>query len=189
MSTAFAGSMQAWDYLLETWRELQVPEGWRAELTAEAIQMTPPPAGPHNLVADLLHGAMDGARPEGCGIFQTQGVGIADIGSIYVPDLCVVPRSTIPRNSDPVSADEVLLVVEITSPGNAEHDRKKKKWAYAHGPVPQYLLIDRFDEDGPAVSLFTEPVRGVYSRTVRMPFGEPIEIGAPFGVKLGTSEF
>jgi hypothetical protein len=107
MSTAFAGSMQAWDYLLDTWRELQVPEGWRAELTAEGIQMTPPPGGPHN----------------------------------------------------------------------------------ADGPVPQYLLIDRFNEDGPAVSLFTEPVRGVYSRTVRVPFGEPVEIGAPFGVRLETSEF
>jgi hypothetical protein len=37
--------------------------------------------------------------------------------------------------------------------------------------------------------LFTEPVRGVYSRTVRVPFGEPVEIGAPFGVRLETSEF
>jgi Uma2 family endonuclease len=181
--------MQAWDYLLDTWRELQVPEGWRAELTAEGIQMTPPPGGPHNLIADLVHSVLSGVRPEGCGIFQTQGVGMPGIGSIYVPDFCVAPRAAIPRNSDPVSAEEVLLVVEITSPGNAEHDRKKKKWAYAHGPVPQYLLIDRFDEDGSAVSLFTEPVRGVYSRTVRVPFGEPVEIGAPFGVRLETSEF
>ncbi|WP_412077248.1 Uma2 family endonuclease [Streptomyces xanthophaeus] len=59
--------------------------------------------------------------------------------------------------SDPVDAAEALLVVEITSKSNAEDDRKKKLWAYAHAPVPVYLLIDRFDEHGPTATLFTGP--------------------------------
>ncbi|NIH84829.1 Uma2 family endonuclease [Amycolatopsis granulosa] len=189
MSTAFAGSAMAWERLLDTWRELRVPEGWRPELTAEGIQMTPPPGGKHNLIADLVDDALRRVRPAGCGIFQTLGVGIHATGSIYVPDLCVVPRDAVPDDSDPVLAEHVLLAVEITSPSNGDHDRKKKKWAYAHGGIPQYLLIDAFDEDGPAVSLFTEPVQGVYSRTVRVPFGQPAEIGEPFGIRVETAGF
>jgi Uma2 family endonuclease len=187
MSTAFAGSAMAWERLLDTWRGLQVPEGWRPELTAEG--MTPPPGGPHNLIADLVHEALGRARPDGCGVFQTLGVAIRATGSIYVPNLCVVPRAAVPGNADPIPAEHVLIAVEITSPGNGDHDRKKKKWAYAHGDIPQYLLIDAFDEDGPAVSLFTEPIEGVYSRTVRVPFGQSIEIGEPFGIRLETTEF
>lgn len=189
MSTAFAGSAMAWERLLDTWRELQVPEGWRPELTAEGIHMTPPPGGPHNLIAGWVHRALLRGTPDDCEVFQTLGVGIRATGSIYVPDLCVVPRGAVPGNSDPVPAEHVLLAVEITSPGNGAHDRKKKKWAYAHGDIPQYLLIDAHDEDGPAVSLFTEPVQGVYSRTVRVPFGQPVEIGEPFGIRLETAEF
>lgn len=189
MSTAFADSALTWDYLLHTWRDLEVPEGWRPELTVEGIHMTPPPGGQHNLVADVINEALVRSRPEGCGIFQTQGVGIRQIGGIYVPDFCVAPRAVIPPGSDPVPAEHVLLAVEITSRGNADHDRKKKRWAYAHGPIPQYLLVDAFDEDGPAVSLFSDPVKGVYSRFVRFPFGEPIKIGEPFGVELDTTTF
>lgn len=189
MSTAFVGSARGWNYLLETWRELEVPEGWRPELTVEGIQMTPPPGGPHNLIADLVHKALVARCPDGCGVFQTQGLGIQQIGGIYVPDLCVAPRAAIPHNADPVPAEHVLLAVEITSKSNAEHERKNKRWAYAHGPIPQYLLIDRFDEDGPAVTLFSDPLEGVYSTSHRVPFGKPIRIGERFDIELDTSQF
>ncbi|HJQ45485.1 MAG TPA: Uma2 family endonuclease [Amycolatopsis sp.] len=189
MSTAFAGSALNWNYLLDTWRELTVPEGWRPELTVEGIQMTPPPGGPHNLIADLVHRALVAVGPDGCGVFQTQGVGVKQIGGIYVPDFCVAPRSVIPHNSDPVPAEHVLLAVEITSKSNAEHDRKKKRWAYAHGPIPLYLLIDQFDEDGPAATLFSEPIDGVYGKMVRVPFGHRLRIDQPFDLELDTSRF
>ncbi|NKQ56824.1 hypothetical protein HFP15_28530 [Amycolatopsis sp. K13G38] len=73
MSTAFMDSALSWDDLLDTWRELAVPEGWRPELTVEGIHMTPPPGGPHNLIADQLHRALIAVAPDDCGIFPTQG--------------------------------------------------------------------------------------------------------------------
>ncbi|HET6504684.1 MAG TPA: Uma2 family endonuclease [Amycolatopsis sp.] len=189
MSTAFTDSPLTWDYLLDTWRGLEVPEGWRPELTVEGIQMTPPPGGAHNLIAARIHRTLLPAVPDGCEVFQTQEVAVRQTGGIYVPDVCVAPIMAIPDGSDPMPAEHVLLAVEITSRSNADHDRKKKRWAYAHGPIPRYLLIDAFDEDGPAVSLFTEPVKGIYSKTVRIPFGEPITIGEPFDIELDTTGF
>lgn len=123
MSTAFARPETAWNRALDIRCELQV-EGWRPELTAEGICMTPPPTGQHNLTASSVHDALASAELDGCGILQTLGVGIRATGSICVPDLCVVPRDAVPD-----------------------------------------------------------------SRTVRVPFGQPVEVGDPFGIRLETTEF
>lgn len=63
MSTAFADTMVTWDDLLRTWGELEVPEGWRPEVTVEGIHMTPPSGGPHNLIADRVHEALMCGQP------------------------------------------------------------------------------------------------------------------------------
>lgn len=81
------------------------------------------------------------------------------------------------------------MAVEITSSGNARHDRTKKLWAYAHAPVPLYLLIDRFDEHGPTVTLFSEPVNGAYQVSVRTSFGKRVTLPEPFDVELATEGF
>jgi Uma2 family endonuclease len=60
---------------------------------------------------------------------------------------------------------------------------------YAHAPVPLYLLIDRYDEDGPAVTLSSDPLDGHYQRTMRVPFGESVELPEPIGLTLDTSDF
>lgn len=189
MSVAYVDSPMTWDDILRTWRELEVPEGWRPELTVEGISMTPPPGGTHNLIAASINRQLLPAVPDGCDVFQTLGVGVRQAGGIYVPDVCVVPRAAVPPGPDPVHSADVLIAVEITSPGNAEHDRKKKKWAYAHGDIPCYLLIDPYDEDGASASLFTQPIGGVYSTTNRTAFGRSVVLNEPFGVDLSTAEF
>ena len=110
---------------------------------------------------------------------------------LFIPDFVIVPRDELhglPDNQ-PVSADRALLVAEITSFSNAETDRKAKRWSYAHAGVPLYLLIDRFDEDGPAVTLFSDPVDGHYQHVVRIPFGEKISLPEPFAIDLDTGGF
>ncbi len=39
---------RAWDYLLQTWRELDVPEGWRAEIDEGRIVLVQPPHAHHH---------------------------------------------------------------------------------------------------------------------------------------------
>jgi Uma2 family endonuclease len=81
------------------------------------------------------------------------------------------------------------MAVEITSRSTARQGRTKKLWGYAHAPVPLYLLIDRFDQPGPTVTHFSEPVDGAYGQSVRTPFGKPVELPEPFGISLGTEGF
>ena len=184
---------RAWEYLLQSWRELDVPEGWRAEIDGGRITLVPPPHRHHNGITAKVQRALYGVLSPEWEVYQTLGIHIAPLDRLYVPDLVIASSALVDGVeadvSDPIDAAEALLVVEVTSRGNAEDDRKKKLWAYAHAPVPVYLLIDRFDEHGPTVTLFTGPENGAYRHAERVAFGEALKLPAPFAVTLETEPF
>ncbi|MCX5406332.1 Uma2 family endonuclease [Streptomyces sp. NBC_00335] len=184
---------RTWEYLLQSWRDLDVPEGWRAEIDGGQIALVPPHHRHHNAIAESVQRTLYGVLPPEWGVYQTLGIHIAPLDKLYVPDLVVVPsvlvRGVEAEVSDPVDAAEALLVVEITSKSNADVDRKRKLWAYAHAPVPVYVLIDRFDEHGPTATLFTEPENGAYKHAVRVAFGDGLRLPEPFALTLDTGSF
>jgi Uma2 family endonuclease len=189
MIDLLADSGLTWADVLRTWNELTVPEGWRPEITPGGIVMTPPPSGAHNLIADNVHRAVVSVADEALAVFQTLGVAVPSIGGVFVPDLCVAVRAEVPFDTEPVGSEHVVLAVEITSRSNARHDRKRKKWAYAHGGIAQYLLIDAYDEDGPALLLFSNPADGVYRNAVRTPFGQKITLDEPVPAVIDSGLF
>ncbi|MFD4859161.1 Uma2 family endonuclease [Streptomyces atratus] len=189
-----ASEGRPWDYLLQTWRELDVPEGWRAEIDEGQIVLVPPPHAHHNGIAAKVQRRLYGKLPEELEIYQTLGIHVAPLDKLYVPDLVVMPSELIdaadPESSDPMDASDALLIVEIMSKGNAREDRTKKYRAYARAGVPMYLLIDRFDTRGAMATLFTEPNEdGTYKRSDPVPFGKPLTLPEPFGTTLLTDEF
>lgn len=191
MSAAPVLPLSTWERLFETWRELDVPEGWRAEIIEERIVMTPPLGRPHNRIASQLTKALVRAIPDDWDIYQTQGVSVPLRNSLFIPDLMVIPRDRMPADDDPepTPAACALLVVEITSKSNADTDRKTKLWSYAHAGVPLYLLIDRYAEGGPVVELHSVPDNGVFTDSHRVPFGKPITLPVPFSLELDTADF
>ncbi|MDX2728215.1 MULTISPECIES: Uma2 family endonuclease [Streptomyces] len=189
-----ASEGRPWDYLLQTWRELDVPEGWRAEIDEGQIVLVPPPHAHHNGIAAKVQRRLYRDLPEELEIYQTLGIHVAPLDKLYVPDLVVMPSELIdaadPESSDPMEASDALLIVEITSKGNAREDRTKKYRAYARAAVPMYLLIDRFDTRGAMATLFTEPNEdGTYKRSDAVPFGKPLTLPEPFGTTLLTADF
>ncbi|WP_033257798.1 MULTISPECIES: Uma2 family endonuclease [Kitasatospora] len=188
MAVMAVESDQQWSYLLDTWRELDAPEGWRTEIEGGRIQLVPPPNMDHNVIAVLISRALTRRLPDDLGVFQTAGVQIARMEKLYIPDLLVAGMTGLPKEG-PLDAAEALLAVEITSRSTARLDRTKKLWGYAHAPVPLYLLVDRFDEPGPTVTLYSEPSDGAYGQSVRVPFGKPVELPAPFDCVLETADF
>ncbi|MFF2900016.1 Uma2 family endonuclease [Streptomyces sp. NPDC057966] len=183
-----------WDYLLQTWRELDVPEGWRAEIDEGQILLVPPPHAHHNGIAAKVQRRLYRNLPDELEIYQTLGVHVAPLDRLYVPDLVIMPSELIDaadsETSDPMDAADALLIVEVTSKGNARDDRTKKYRAYARAGVPMYLLIDRFDTRGAMATLFTEPNEdGTYKHSDPVPFGKPLALPEPFGTTLLTDEF
>lgn len=187
--TAEAEVPGAWGAFQRAWRELDVPEGWKAEITERGITMRPPPGGPHNAIADLINKTLVRGIPEEWGVHQTQGILIPILGHLYIPDVAVVPRDADWTDDGNYGAEDALLAVEITSKSNANADRKTKKWGYAHGHVPLYLLVDRWDPTGPRCTLYSDPDGGHYHRSVDTPFGKPVELPEPFDLTLDTTRF
>ncbi|MFI6725144.1 Uma2 family endonuclease [Streptomyces atratus] len=194
VENAQASEGRPWDYLLQTWRELDVPEGWRAEIDEGRIVLVPPFQAYHHAIAGHVQRRLYEDLPEEWGIYQVLSVHAAPLGKLYVPHLVVMPTALItaadPESNDPMDASEALLIVEITSKGNARDDRTKKYRAYARAGVPMYLLIDRFDTRGAMATLFTEPNEdGTYKRSDPVPFGKPLTLPGPFGTTVLTEEF
>ncbi|MFF1481035.1 hypothetical protein ACFVYD_26370 [Streptomyces sp. NPDC058301] len=52
-----------WDDLLQAWRELDVPEGWRAEIDEGQVRMVPPPHPHHSHIAERVQRALHRSFP------------------------------------------------------------------------------------------------------------------------------
>ncbi|MEU0665812.1 Uma2 family endonuclease [Streptomyces lavendulocolor] len=180
-----------WDELVRFWEESDWPEGSKVEIIDGIIVVTPPPAAPHNRIAEKVHRRLYTVVPDDWGVYQTLGVAHPSRGRLYVPDLVVIAESAVAElegsESAPLMAAE--LIVEITSPSNASHDRLNKAAAYAEAKVPLYLLIDRFAPSGPTITLYGEPEADVYRVLSSVKFGEDIHLPAPFDLTLETSAF
>ncbi|GAA3758584.1 Uma2 family endonuclease [Spinactinospora alkalitolerans] len=179
----------SWELLLRAWQELDIPGGWRAEIRGEDIVVVPPPSNAHGLVASKVHWTLKKIAPEGVEAIQNVGVRIPALSKLYIPDLVFIAESDVSLDQPGLASANLLLVVEITSRGDAEDDRGDKRMAYAKGEVPLYLLIDAWDRSGPTVTLFSEPRNGDYDGAQRVPFGKPIAIPEPFGAELETADF
>ncbi|WP_030017502.1 Uma2 family endonuclease [Streptomyces monomycini] len=182
---------QYWDELLRFWQEADWPEGSKVEIIDGVIVVSPPPAAPHNRIAEKVHRRLYAVLPEEWGVYQTLGVTHPMRGRLFIPDLVVVPDDVLDRieGSEDVPLTAAELVVEITSPSNAGYDRLNKAAAYAEAGVPLYLLIDRFAPPGPTVTLFGEPEDAVYQELQAVKFGEDIHLPEPFGLTIDTSVF
>ncbi len=179
-----------WENLVRTWQELDVPEGWRAEILEESIVMTRPPDKHHSFIESRVTKALVRAVPDDWEIYHNLGVGVPLRNSLFIPDLLVVPRKQLDMESDgPMPVERALLAVEITSRSNADTDRKTKLWSYAHGGVALYLLVDRFAENGPEVVLYSNPENGIYQDTHRAPFVKPVTLPVPFELTIDSGEF
>ncbi|SDX06899.1 Endonuclease, Uma2 family (restriction endonuclease fold) [Amycolatopsis xylanica] len=181
---------EGWNALLRSWQEADIPEGWHAEVCEGGITMVPPPGVDHNLIAGVVHRALLGAVPREWGVYQTLGISVVGLRRLYVPDLVVMPVEALTRaDLDPVPASSAKLVVEIVSPSNARVDRVEKLRAYAEASIPVYLMIDRFDEHGPLVTVFSDPADGHYREIMAALFGSRIELPEPINLKLDTNDF
>jgi Uma2 family endonuclease len=179
----------SWPEVLEIWRNFDVPDGWRLEVTREGITMTPGPAGAHHLAAHQVNRALVNGVAPSCGVFHDLDIAAPEYAAIWRPDLCVVPLDAVPLESRPVNSRDVVLAVEITSPWNAENDREHKHWAYATGHVAHYLLIDPFDKGGPIVRLYSRPEDALYREERSFLYGQVVELPDPLGLTIDTRTF
>lgn len=140
----------------------------RVELVDGVLVVSPLSAVPHHrLVYELTH-----LLHTTCPDSKWEALPGANVrlwcDHIRIPDV-VVARSGLDVLHVPVA--EVLLLVEVTSPGNFRQDRIVKHGDYAEAGVPFYLRVDLHDGlDEVRASAF-ELVDGVYREYATAPDG------------------
>ncbi|MDH6225379.1 MULTISPECIES: Uma2 family endonuclease [Streptomyces] len=180
-----------WDEAVRLWEEMEWPEGSRVEIIEGIVTVAPPPSNPHNVIVELVQQHLYEAVPKDrdWGIYQTLGVASPSRGNLCIPDLLVVPREVPRTQGSYIPAGAAELVVEVTSRGNAAHDRLNKAAGYAQAGVPLYLLIDAWAPRGPALILYGEPQADTYRTLQTGKFGEPFPLPEPFDCVLSTERF
>lgn len=185
---------------------VSAPEGARVEVIGGEIVVSPAPALDHGGIVEDVSEAFVLARQEdvehewrcqrGVNLNLTSSGEDFD----FIPDLVVGESATIKaaRQAQVIclASDEVELVLEVTSRGNARRDRppldgRATKWtAYARAEIPYYLLIDRDPKVARAV-LYTIPhaATGAYLDEQEWAFGEAVVLPDPFGLKIPTDEW
>ena len=180
---------QSWDDLVRFWEEMEWPEGSKVEIIEGIITVSPAPAYRHNIIAERIQRRLYSVIPDDWGIFQTLAIAVPSRLGMLIPDLVVAPVREHTEADNHIPAGLAELVVEVTSKSNARHDRVSKPAAYAAAGIPLYLLIDRWAQGGPTVTLYGEPQGDVYRLLSTAKFGEPLKLPAPFDLVIDTSEF
>ena len=159
----------------------------RFELIDGRLFVTPPATNAHDDIAVLIRNAIQAPARAAAGLrtFPTPELRLKR-GSYVVPDLAVGRFRYDARTND---AADAVLVVEVTSPSNANHDRKRKKRLYAEAGIPWYLLVEPDFADYASVTLYLYRLDGDrYVEHAVAKQGEELVLEGLHNIVLDTDE-
>ncbi|MFJ3302251.1 Uma2 family endonuclease [Streptomyces sp. NPDC086549] len=172
--------------VVEFFENLEVPEGYKAELLRGEIVMM---AAPDLVHTDIVEAVLDQFSRRDWRRLQMVAVAILQETSEPLPDLVLVERGVGPREGQLMPSKVISMLVEVVSKTSVERDYDIKRSIYAAGGVPIYLIIDPIM--GHCVML-TEPTgtgEGADYQLQRVTkFGAPVPL-KPLGIELDTIEF
>lgn len=151
----------------------------RIELLDGSLLVSPSAGFRHQRLSFQLCYALAVAAPANLEVLEAINVRVAP-GRILIPDLAVV--STPGANRTLAEPADVVLVVEITSPGNAIVHRAPKPQLYAQAGIPHYLRVDEGGH-GPGAVLY-RLTRNSYQEVTHAIPGHPLVLTEPIAVTL-----
>lgn len=167
---------------LEQWDALDVAHARRWELSEGTLIMSPRPQLIHQEISKRLTRLLDDHLPDGMRVLPEIEVTTSTSfpPSVRDPDIVVIQEGAFERSSTRVLAADVVLVVEIVSPGSRRMDHVMKLHEYAKAGIEHYWIVDA---DAPAADRFPayrldgevyRPVPALDGDRVRV--SEPVEM-------------
>ncbi|GGU36011.1 hypothetical protein GCM10010178_30330 [Lentzea flava] len=152
----------AWrDHLvsLDEWDAM--PEDKNLELVDGVLHVVPAAVPLHQRAQNRLTYWLDEQLPEDLTAFDDVDVVIddSDRPTVRKPDIVVVTTEAAERKPKRFLAADVVLAVEIVSPGSERTDRLTKPMQYAKAGIPHYWLVQL---DDPVSLTAYDLVAGVY---------------------------
>jgi Uma2 family endonuclease len=163
------------------------PDGARYELQEGVLVMAASPFPRHQRCILRLGAQLEPQLPDHLDVFPGIDVDLQLVpptrpGTVRRPDLAVVSRAGFERREREggiLRASELVVAIEILSPGSVRVDRVLKNSEYADAGVPHYWLVD-IGENGDRPQLTAHHLAG--------PFGY-VGAGSVVGVFTATAPF
>ncbi|WP_017539151.1 Uma2 family endonuclease [Nocardiopsis halophila] len=173
--------------LLAILDSLPESNSWRAEiLDGENITVSPCPSGAHDRNIRAIERALDPYLPEGMDYAGNLEIRVFEPERVVVPDLFVAPVDVLTTRKNWVSPNDVVLAIEVVSPGSRRNDRFLKLARYAEMSIPCYLLVDQLEA---CTVVFSRPKGGEYQDTAKHEFGATFKLSDPFEAEIDSSSF
>ncbi len=157
-----------------------LPEShYRHELTDGALSVSPSPSSLRQALAARLLVRLEAAAPEPLAV--TQAVEIRFGRQLTrIPDVLVVRCDRPGRHW--FAPSEVLVAIEIESPGSHLEDRATKPALYAHYGIPHYWRIEL---KPPLISIYRIGDGGTYQMTGTSP---RLSVSEPFAIDVAVAD-
>jgi Uma2 family endonuclease len=135
---------------VEAYAALGEDDRYRSELQEGSLVSSPSPAPDHMVAMARLLVQLDEQLPSGLLVIPDVDVDLelaprGKPGFVRRPNLVVVHRAALERvrrDGGLLRACEVLVVVEIVSPGSHRTDHVIKRGEYADAGIPHYWIVD-----------------------------------------------
>jgi Uma2 family endonuclease len=139
---------------VEAYAALGADDRYRSELQEGNLVMSPSPAPDHMIVMGKLFVQLDEQLPPDLQVIPDIDVDLEltprdGPGFVRRPDLVIAHQAAVERvrrDGGILRACEVLVIVEIVSPGSHRTDHVIKRGEYADAGIPHYWIVDL---DGP----------------------------------------
>lgn len=153
-------------------------DGYRYELLDGGLLVSPPPELAHQYIATRLVQVLNASLPRELTAVVAPGV-YFDERNYRIPDVVVFGRSVLQRARPRLGLGDVVLAVELTSPGSTRMDRVLKPAEYAAAGIEHFW---RLELSGPV--LVTHVLAGhVYREAARFEdevvVDEPVPLRCP----------
>ncbi len=180
---------------LDEWDALPEDNSAHYELQEGVLVVSPKPAKRHQLAVTRLASQMERQLPVDWDVVPDFEVVVQAEGpaTVRAPDLVMV-RAEAPENR--VVAGDVLLAVEVISPGSRKIDTHLKPFEYSEAGIPHYWVVD-LDPPAPSITVYglgapddgyVESQTATGTLVVQEPFAMRIDIGALIDRRPNPSE-
>ncbi|MEU0070778.1 Uma2 family endonuclease [Streptomyces sp. NPDC006332] len=173
--------------MLVVLEELYVPAGFMAEIIRGNIVVSPWPKGYYTRVMKLVCSQLEPHLPD-CHVIERapQLFVFPEQQRAYGPDIHAAHEQVYETASNRLEGEALSFVAELTSPSTRVDDLTDKVETYGKAGVPVYLVLDMQEEQA---IVFGSPSAQGYEVRLTKPFGEKLDIPAPFNCTLDTAGF
>jgi Uma2 family endonuclease len=165
-------------------------DGHRYEIIDGSLLMSAAPATDHQVATYRLADWLRDAAPDDVEVVEAVAVdlGIFDLGiQVPVPDVVVGSGPVIWAGAKGLKPADVLLVVEVVSPGSTGRDRIFKPGLFAKAGIPAFWRVE-LDRPGSPLVVVCTLHGGTYREVVTVRAGETVTVDLPFRVQLRPAE-